>query len=175
MGARLACTLVLHQGCLLGAGPGGVHASAGPISERTSTAIFGYGVGAVKRSGYGGAVPTGIEDLITKQDLANFIRQIVGQPKSPLAQMMAGGVGIYSFGSGTVTFTASASSAVVSPNHGLGRAPVAVLLTGDGSGAADCLMESMGGFTTTKFDCRGRDAAGVARTGTSTFYWLALA
>lgn len=78
----------------------------------------------------------------------------------------------FKHGTGTVTFTASATSATVNITHNLSTTPTAILLTPD-SGIAFCLLEVTAKSTTT-FTVQGRDTDGTSRTGTNTFYWLAI-
>ena len=79
------------------------------------------------------------------------------------------------FGSGTVTYTASSTSATTTINHGCGRTPVAILLTGKQPVNFYTIFHEIAGpATATQFFVRGRSESGAV-TGDQAFYWLAIA
>lgn len=119
----------------------------------------------------------GIENLLSKQELRNFILSVLRQegvlPASSVLKMLAGGSGIVEFGTGTLTFTASATSNQPIVSHGLGVVPVA-LLPGDNGGVAWCHLQ-FDQITSKSFRVTGHDTGGAARTGQQTYSWMALA
>lgn len=72
------------------------------------------------------------------------------------------------FGTGSLTYTASDTSAVQTITHGLGRTPKAVLATS----TAFLQYFVVTAPSTTTFQIQGQVKA--AGTGTGTFYWLAI-
>lgn len=75
------------------------------------------------------------------------------------------------FGTGFVTFTASATSATKLVNHGLGRLPVVVLATEVGT--ANGILYPTTAYTATQFQIVGGAAFG-ALTGNTNFGWIAI-
>jgi hypothetical protein len=91
----------------------------------------------------------------------------------PLKVVTAGGVRRLAFGSGTATYSGSNSSGTTTITHGLGATPIAVLVTSqEVVGWSNATVISPGATT---FGVHLKDVDGVARTGTETFYWLAIA
>lgn len=76
------------------------------------------------------------------------------------------------WGTGTVTFAASATSAAINIAHGLGATPTVVLFGVD-AGAA-WLMIQVNSKDATNINVTGHDVGNSSRTGSQTFYWLAI-
>jgi len=76
------------------------------------------------------------------------------------------------YGTSTITFTASATSNTVAVPHGLGSTPTAVLFGVD-SGTA-WLMMQVNTKDATNINVTGHDTGNATRTGSQTFYWMAI-
>lgn len=86
----------------------------------------------------------------------------------PFLQLLSAQQLALAFGTGTLTFTASDTSAVLTVTHGLGRAPKAVFAMS----TAFLMWFVVTSPTTTTFQIQGQVKA--AGTGTSGFYWIAI-
>ncbi len=121
----------------------------------------------------GGAV----QDPATQQNLEEIRKQFPVGPANMatgqfLALASAGTARKVAWGSGTVTFTDSATSAVSTITHGLGATPLVVLATLDIT--AYNTVVSTGNYGATTFDARGRYTPGGLAPGVNTFYWIAI-
>ena len=77
------------------------------------------------------------------------------------------------FGSNSVAFTASQTSAVKTVTHGLGTTPTAVLLTANGTGGPTLVVMQAFSIGATTFQMQGSFVSGTG-TATVTVGWLAI-
>lgn len=78
------------------------------------------------------------------------------------------------FGTATATWTASATSAAKTINHGLGHSPLAVLVSGATFQGSHIAAFDAYTYTTTQFTTHGQFVDGTSITGNSDFAWVAI-
>lgn len=102
--------------------------------------------------------------------LDTLIRQLQGTTDY-LTLADSGAARKVDFGSSSVVFTASQTSAATTVNHDLGVTPVSVIAAT--TGAAHIHVSVAGGPTSVSFSVSGYSIPGVT-TGTAFFYWIAI-
>lgn len=78
------------------------------------------------------------------------------------------------FGVDTATWAANRYSAEATVTHGLGRAPVAVFVTGATDQGTSLVAYQAFAYTDTTFKVRGDFTNGAAPSGNSSFAWIAI-
>lgn len=108
------------------------------------------------------------------ETLQNLFSNPSSQPLSFLQLLTAKDLQL-AFGTGTVTFTASANSAPQVVSHGIGRTPQVVFLQTNNNGTfGGGICFFVVATSSTTFTAEAFTAANGSVTGTASYYWIAI-